>query len=101
MRRTFTLFLLLITCFLKSHAQGLDMAKPDYFMSLNDELNTRYDELLARKDVPYIPTVRPYRAGELRQYIPFDSIENNLAWHYYPGSGNAKHSWASRKLFSE
>src|ERR1041385_3902800 len=73
----------------------------DVFLPLNDELNTRYDEWLARKDVKLIPTIKPYRADELRDYMPFDSVESDIAKHYFPNSDKAKHSWANRKLFSE
>src|SRR5438552_950125 len=88
------LILLLSMLFLQAKAQ-------DFFTPLNHELNTRYDEFLARKDVKFIPTERNYRADELREYIPFDSLESDMAKHYYPRWRKEKHSWVNRKIFSE
>src|SRR5438309_757164 len=88
------LFIFFLVIVVRANAQ-------DYFIPLNHELNTRYEELLANKNVKFMTAIKPYRADELRQYIPFDSVENDLARHYYINSDRAKHSWFNRKLFSE
>ena len=94
MRLNYYLLALVSICFFQVYAQ-------DVFLPLNNELNVRYDELLASKNVSFIPTIRPYRSDELRRYIPFDSTEADITKHYYPNSEREKHSWLNRTLFSK
>src|SRR3954471_17025947 len=82
---------LLLLLFLASFF--LSVTAQDIFVPLNHELNTRYEEFLARKDVKLISGIKPYRADELRAYIPYDSLENDLAAHYHPASEKATHGW--------